>query len=270
MPSAGELKMEIPVDTTAPLFSCNLKQRKHWGTLACQMRRRLPLMSALLLILIICGCGGSAPPPTDPPVIDHIIPTTVTAGTGGYALSVFGNFTTTAVVQYNGANRPTVFFDSQQGTWACKCAGLACLLGPTNQCQLFGAVPRHLESSVSSDDMLSPGIARITLVDNGKTSNSVTLTIVAANPVPTIGSLSPVSVATGTPDFVLTINGSGFVASSDVQWNGNSRPTTVVSDAKVLAAISAADVALGGNAQITVFNPGPGGGHSNTFTLEIR
>ncbi len=88
-------------------------------------------------------------------------------------------------------------------------------------------------------------------------------------PVPTIASLSPGMMVAGGAGFTLIVNGSNFVLTSVVQWNGNNRPTAFVSSGQVTAQIPAADVAAAGAATITVFNPAPGGGRSNSFTFTI-
>lgn len=90
------------------------------------------------------------------------------------------------------------------------------------------------------------------------------------NPVPFVNQpLVPTAVAPGGPDFTLTVNGAGFVPESVVRWNGSPRPTTFVSNTQLTAAIPAADIATIGSALITVFNPAPGGGVSNTGQLLI-
>ncbi len=87
--------------------------------------------------------------------------------------------------------------------------------------------------------------------------------------VPVISSLSPASVTAGRAAFNLTVNGSNFVNTSVVQWNGSARPTTFVSSTQLTAAIAAADVAAAGTAQVTVVTPSPGGGTSNALSFSI-
>ena len=83
-------------------------------------------------------------------------------------------------------------------------------------------------------------------------------------PAPTITSLNPSSAAVGGPAFTLTVNGTNFVSGSVVRWNGSDRATTYVNDTRLTASIPAADIATAGSASVTVFNPAPGGGTSNT------
>lgn len=89
------------------------------------------------------------------------------------------------------------------------------------------------------------------------------------NPLPAIGSLSPSSATAAGAAFTLTINGTNFVSSSQVQWNGSSRATSYVSGDQLNASITAADVATAGTASVTVVNPAPGGGTSaaSVFTV---
>lgn len=90
------------------------------------------------------------------------------------------------------------------------------------------------------------------------------------NPVPATTSLSPAFVTAGGSAFTLTVNGSGFVDNSVVRWNGADRTTTRVSSTQLAAAIGSSDIAVAGTAQVTVFNPAPGGGTSNAQTFTIN
>src|SRR5262249_43996231 len=116
----------------------------------------------------------------------------------------------------------------------------------------------------------TPGTYEFRLfLNNGYTriATSPPITVTGTNPVPTIGSLSPASTAVGSAPFTLTVNGTNFVSSSVVQWNGSPRPTTFASATRLTASIAAADVAAVGTSQVTVFSPAPGGGTSASFTF---
>jgi hypothetical protein len=91
----------------------------------------------------------------------------------------------------------------------------------------------------------------------------------STNPVPALTSLSPSIAAPGAPAFTLTVNGSNFLSGSVVQWNGANRSTTSVNATQLTASIPATDVANAGIAQVTVFNPTPGGGTSNALNFTI-
>jgi hypothetical protein len=82
--------------------------------------------------------------------------------------------------------------------------------------------------------------------------------------------LIPTSTAPGSSGFTLTVNGYGFVSGAVLHWNGSARATTVVSSSQVQATVTSADVAHVGSANITVVNPAPGGGVSNTVYFPVR
>lgn len=179
------------------------------------------------------------------PRISNINPSGALVGGPAFPLIVTGtNFLPDSVVRWNGQSRPTTFANSTQ-----------------------------LTAQIPASDLASVGTATVTVFTppaGGGESNSLTFTIAPPpNPVPTITSLDPASVGIGSGTFTLTVNGTGFVAASVVQFNGANRPTTFVSDKKLTAQLSAADVATAGSATIRVVSPEPGGGASNEFTLPI-
>jgi hypothetical protein len=109
-------------------------------------------------------------------------------------------------------------------------------------------------------------------LNNGYTraATSPTITVTPGpNPVPVLNSLSPGAAIAGSASLTLTLNGSGFTSSSVVRWNGANRPTTYVSATQLQASLGAADLAVVGSAQVTVFSPSPGGGTSNVLNLSI-
>ena len=90
------------------------------------------------------------------------------------------------------------------------------------------------------------------------------------SPVPFVNQPPEPSTATpGAPSFTLTVNGTGFVSGSVVNWNGNVRPTNFVSSSKMTATIAASDVVSPSTASVTVTNPLPGGGISNVGFFSI-
>jgi hypothetical protein len=105
-------------------------------------------------------------------------------------------------------------------------------------------------------------------VGSGATSAAVVYTI--TNPAPTITSLSPTSATAGGPAFTLTVNGTGFVSDSIVNWKGSNRTTAYMSSTQLTAAILAADILSSGTATVTVSNPTHGGGTSSTKNFTIN
>jgi subtilisin family serine protease len=119
----------------------------------------------------------------------------------------------------------------------------------------------------------NPGTYEFRLFLNGgyaRVATSSTITVVPGpNPLPALSSLSPASTIVGAGAFTLTVNGSRFVSSSVVRWNGANRPTTFLSSSQLSAVIQAGDVASAGNASVTVFSPTPGGGTSGVLPFSV-
>jgi hypothetical protein len=183
--------------------------------------------------------------PSNPaPTITTLNPATATAGSAAFTLTVIGtDFVNTSVVRWNEANRPTTFVSSTQ-----------------------------LTATIPAADIAATGTASVTVFNpapGGGTSNAVSFTILASNPLPAITGLNPSSATVGSPAFTLAVTGTNFVNGSVVRWNGANRPTTFISSTQVTAAIPASDIMTAGTASVTVFNPAPGGGTSNAAPFTI-
>jgi len=87
---------------------------------------------------------------------------------------------------------------------------------------------------------------------------------------PVVQNLSPASVAAGSADFTLTINGSRFYSTSVVMWNGAPLATTFVDDRQLQALVPAANVAAAGPAEVFVRTPPSGGGDSTAVSLSVQ
>jgi hypothetical protein len=74
-------------------------------------------------------------------------------------------------------------------------------------------------------------------------------------PRPSISGISPNSATAGGNNFLLSVNGSDFRRDSMVSWNSSFRVTSFVSSHRLLAAITAADIADPGRVLVFVFNP---------------
>ncbi|MGH7487472.1 MAG: IPT/TIG domain-containing protein [bacterium] len=84
---------------------------------------------------------------------------------------------------------------------------------------------------------------------------------------PSISQLVPNTATAPGTAFVLTVNGTGFGTDSVVYWNGAVRTTMYATGKQVTAAISAADVANPGTAQVYVHTNGR---NSNTMNFTVN
>ncbi len=90
------------------------------------------------------------------------------------------------------------------------------------------------------------------------------------NPLPVAQSLSPASATHGGWNFVLKVQGQGFVPGSQVTWNGATLAADYVSPTQLNVYVPAASIASSGTAQIAVTNPAPGGGVSSPLVFSIN
>lgn len=173
------------------------------------------------------------------PVLTSLSQNSATVGSNGFTLTVNGsNFINgVSVVRWNGSDRATTFISSGQ-----------------------------LQAQILASDLLNVDTLSITVLNSppgGGLSNSLPFTV--NNPTPVISNVQvPPGTYAGADGFVLTVNGSGFVGSSTVTWNGSPVATTFVNNTKLTAQLTASDINHGGSYPVTVVNPAPGGGTSNS------
>lgn len=190
------------------------------------------------------GQGGeiSVAEGESPPVVAGLDPESIVAGSPGFTLTVSGeNFVGDSVVEWGGDPRPTTFVSGTE-----------------------------LRAAIDAADIASGGTVDVRVVNplaEGGTSAGATFTV--TNPVPVIGSLTPVSASVGSGPFTLIVDGERFVEGSVVRWGGAPRPTTFVNSTRLRAEIAAGDLADQGVILVSVENPAPGGGTSNEVPFEV-
>jgi hypothetical protein len=106
----------------------------------------------------------------------------------------------------------------------------------------------------------------------GGTSPSASLSIVQSVVMPVITSIIPNTILAGSPNTFLTVLGTGFTATSVVQWNGTSVATTLSrfnNVSELIATVPAADLTTTGTANVTVNTPSDNPPLSNSVTVNI-
>ena len=183
------------------------------------------------------------PPPSPTPTITSLSPSGVFTGGAGFPLTVYGtNFVSQSTVTINGSNRQTNFVNATEVT-----------------------------AEVSATDIATAGNVQIAVVNpppGGGVSNSVPLSV--TNPVPSLAALSPAAADAGaTSSLSVSVSGTNFVTNSVVTINGAPHATFFASAGGLTVTLTPGDLAAGGVDQVQVFNPGPGGGTSNTLTFAV-
>ncbi len=91
-------------------------------------------------------------------------------------------------------------------------------------------------------------------------------------PAPTISSLSVANAPAGGADTFVIVNGSGFINSSQILWNGvplNYCCVSILGSGQIYFTLPAAALATAGANQISVTTPAPGGGTSNSVSFIV-
>jgi trimeric autotransporter adhesin len=220
--------------------------------------KRVTTVGIIVSLQFLAGCGGGSngsgpgggqppPPPSNPaPAIVSLSPGSTNAGGTAFTVTITGyNFLSSSTVQWNGSQRTTTYTSSTQ-----------------------------LQAQITAADIANAGLAQLSVTNpspGGGNSGSAEFTInPTSNPAPTALGLNPNSANSGTSDFVMNVNGSNFVPSSVIEWNGTPIPTTFLSDSEVIAQVPASDLASSGVASIVVVNPAPGGGATTPLPFAIN
>ena len=127
----------------------------------------------------------------------------------------------------------------------------------------------YVTGSTASTDFPTAGPIQATL-RTGASRNAFVAKFSASNPVPVLSSISPTSATAGGSGFVLTVNGSNFVAGAVVQLNGIPFATNFVGTTQLTVSLATSDIPTAGAVSVTVVNPPPDGGTSNSLTLTIN
>jgi Abnormal spindle-like microcephaly-assoc'd, ASPM-SPD-2-Hydin/Beta-propeller repeat/Protein of unknown function (DUF1573) len=140
---------------------------------------------------------------------------------------------------------------------------------------LFASLQFPLLLAPIENNLVRWGTDGLAFIGPGATNSQIYLvrsSIVSpksANPTPVLSTIAPATIGAGGSAFTLTVNGSGFLANSAVEWNGSPLATTYLSSQQLTATVPATAIAQPASAQVAVFNPAPGGGSSIAQVLVI-
>lgn len=265
--------------TPLPFYPQPVYNGKLYALLPPQMYATPHVASAYM---ISPGPGGGTSETLNPmiaaptPVITSLNASEIKPGTSSFRLVVTGpanvfywfgfegeknsNFNAASVVRVNGSNRTTTFISSSE----LQCDLTTADLATTRRLQITVYTPPNGTYYYEPYQHQN--------VTSGGSSAPVLLTV--KDPTPRLTSLSPDAAETASEAFNtaraynMTLNGSGFTASSIVLVNGNKYLPTFVDDTILQIRLTPKDVMFAGSLPVTVFNLN-GGGVSNVlrFTL---
>ena len=173
-------------------------------------------------------------------VLSNLSPSSATAGDPAFTLALTGSdFVSGVVAVWGGSDRPTTFVSSTR-----------------------------VDAQIGAADLASGRTVPVSVRDTGGWNSNV-MTFTVNNPVPSLATVSPASASAGGTGQALTLRGTGFVPSSLGRVNGLGKTTTYVGETELQVALSAQDLAAGGEFEVTVDNPAPSGGVSAGLTFVV-
>src|SRR4029077_4644380 len=225
-------------------------------------RSSAALAVALLAIFAVAGCNdyGNTFQNNTGAALSFLSPAQISACTGanctGFTLTVNGNgFVLKTVVEWNGQKLATTV--PVDGTGA--------------------ALGNIVTATVPASLLAKPGVATVITLNpasgagNNGLSNPIAFIInPPPNPLPGLTSINPTSAAVGSPQTMLTLNGSNFLPTSDpsggsqVNWSVGGTQTKLAitsitcasgSPCQIVATVPQGLLSNTGSASITVFNP---------------
>ncbi len=189
-----------------------------------RVSRPVALSALLVLFAVATGCGGFKGVVT--PTLTTISPATVAAGSAAFTLTATGtNFTSGTQILWDGVAQPTQVVSTTQLTTSVTAAQIAAA----------GTVSIRVMKS----DTTTSGAMTLTITGSGSQTFSLT-------------SISPSTIAAGSPDFTLSATGVGFVSGDVITLNGTAITTTFDSATQLHGTIPAASVAAPGTISVAV------------------
>jgi uncharacterized protein (TIGR03437 family) len=170
------------------------------------------------------------------PAISALNPASATALGAVFTLAVTGtNFVTGDTIQWNGTSLTTKFVSATQ-----------------------------LSASIAASLINTVGSATVTVSAAGVSSGAINFPINA--PTPGLTALSPATAIATSTSFTLTVTGTGYFPSSQVEWNGTALATTYVSATQLTASVPSSLIASAGSASVIV-NTGQANSPALNFTI---
>jgi len=215
------------------------------------LRRRLTLrvteVSLTTLVLLLAACGDSkAGRPTAP---EEPVPVaSVRIEPLAEALLVG----TTQALQASTLSATGAVLTDRPLTWESENHGVATV-------SAAGVITARAE-----------GTTGIRASSEGKSSR-IEVRIVAPNPVPVLTSMTPTTIAAGSPGPLLVeVTGTGFTAATRLRLDGVEQTTDHIDATTLRLKLSTAALAQAVTLAVTAATPAPGGGVSNALTLAIE
>jgi hypothetical protein len=176
------------------------------------------------------------------PTIASLSPSGTTTGSGATLITVMGTgFSVASQVTFNATATSTTYVDTN-----------------------------HVQATLSAGQLAAAGTVTVGVTNpapGGGTSS--TLDFAISNPAPSVSTITPSGVPVGSPSASLTIAGVGFVFGATAQLGGTGLATSYVSGTQLTATVPGALLGAVGTLPLSITNPPPGGGTSNSVGFTV-
>ena len=125
----------------------------------------------------------------------------------------------------------------------------------------------------STNNGPAPSVGKVYLIDGAFVNPSGTVEIsvgTAMNPLPILTAVTPLSATVGGAGATISVIGRDFLGQATVLWNGTPLATTILSDTQLQAVVPASALTSSNLASVSVSNPTPGGGVSNSLAFAVN
>lgn len=178
------------------------------------------------------------------PDVIEVTPTSIAVQSTGFNIGLYGHFVPSSVAVIGTEQLPSFYSD---------------------QTLLFVTIPAtHLST---------PGVLQIGAFNpgpgGGYSPTTASIAVKTPNPRPTAYYITPSTVVAGSPSFTLKVYGADFIASALVKFGTETPVITVTSSTEATVTIESFMVATPGIRQVSLTNPGPGGGETIGLPFDV-
>jgi hypothetical protein len=198
---------------------------------------------------------------------------TITGTTSTYTVSVTNNGPSTATDVALAIQVPStgVLVSATTTSGACATSTSGCNLGSVASGSSVTVTVVILQTTAGAATLSALVSSSSTDNNNANNAGAASLSVTGNNYnlSPTLSSVAPNAIRSGSTDTTITVTGTNFAPGSTVVLGSTMLTTTYTSSTQLSATVPAAQLASMGWSSISVFSPAPGGGTSNSTPLTV-
>jgi len=196
-----------------------------------------------------------------------------TGATSTYTVTVTNNGPSTATDVALAIQVPStgVLASATTTSGACATSTSGCNLGSVASGSTVTITVAILQTTAGTATLSARVSSSSTDNNSANDAGSASLSVTGSdyNLSPTLSSIAPNAIKSGSTDTTITVTGMNFVPGSTVMLGTSALPTTYTSSTQLSATVPAIQLASIGWSSVSVSSPAPGGGTSNSTPLTV-